>query len=167
MKQTVIKEDASRIVYEAIDGQLFDSKEECEKYEKSAMGVLKGRFKKLIVGIHNAWDLLRGYDDNEVYILKLKNQQDADTVWQLFYLENPYYLERNRKDRDEYIEKWEKWTENALQEGNFLLMGINCDDCLYFLGDVYSIINGITDACGITDTSKENTETGNKEYYGN
>ena len=35
--------------YEASDGTFFTSKEECEKYEKTAKAVISARFKKLIV----------------------------------------------------------------------------------------------------------------------
>ena len=36
-------------VFQAVDGTEFSQKEECEKYEESALGVLRGKIKRLTI----------------------------------------------------------------------------------------------------------------------
>lgn len=77
-KERVVKDV---IGYEANDGTRFDSKEECQKYEKSALSVVKERFKRLIVGETYEDDLMNaGCEDGIWYIIKIKNGDDVNTA---------------------------------------------------------------------------------------
>ena len=49
MKQVEIENITKVTKYEAIDGTLFSSKEECVKYEETAKCVLLGKYKRLVV----------------------------------------------------------------------------------------------------------------------
>lgn len=133
-----IKEEIKREIketltfFEAVDGTRFQDKEECRKYEDTARCILRTRLKELEVWRGNEWDLLKGCDDHDVIALQLQSQEDVDTVMQAFLIDNPYYL----KDGDERTQKWleerKDMAEKAYKENDLLLMGLNCDDDLYF-----------------------------------
>lgn len=118
--------------YEAIDGTRFHYQDECIKYENSARGILRAKLKKLEVWRGNEWDLLNGNDDCTVIALKLTSQKDVDVVMQAFLIDNPYYLKE-----DERAQQWladrQAMADRALKEKDLLLMGLNCEDNLYFI----------------------------------
>lgn len=127
--------------YEATDGTVFPNKEECEKYEKSALGVLSTKVSKLKVGDkYDAWDMMGGIDDHFVVAFKLNNKADADTLLQFLYLVNPWLLEEHRKERKKEIEE----TVNiAAQRKDVILFGINCDNEYYFINSRQNIIDNL------------------------
>lgn len=139
-----IKETKREIVetktyYEAVDGTVFNSPEECMKYENSALGVLRGRVSALIVSEKaNAWDLMGGYDDNAVVAIAVPRDEDINTILQLIYLESPHLTcdeyESRRKEIDDTISK-------AHEEKDVILLGINCEDEYYFINSRNNIIN--------------------------
>lgn len=125
--------------YEATDGTVFDCKEECRKYENSALGVLRGRVSKLIVSEKtNAWDLMGGYDDNSVVAVAVPREEDINTILQMIYLESPHLTcdeyESRRKELEATISK-------AHEEKDVILLGINCEDEYYFINSRNNIIN--------------------------
>lgn len=126
--------------YQAIDGQQFDSQEECLKYEASAKGVLKAKLDRLIVGKANQWDFLCGYEDNDVFALNLKTQEDADVVMQLLLLEHPYLTEDRFKDK---LNEYQKVFNEAIEQKCYMLMGLNCEGELYFMGNVNHFIDNL------------------------
>lgn len=130
IKKEIIKKEYT-YQYESFDGQLFDTKEECEKYEKSAEGVLKLKFQELIVDKRDAWDLMRGYEDNDVIGLKLSKEEDKDTVLQLYLFINPHLLNERYK---EWLEQYKSYINEAYENKDILLMGINCEGDYYFIG---------------------------------
>lgn len=119
--------------YESFDGELFDTKEECEKYEKSAEGVLKLKFQDLIVAKEDAWDLMRGYEDNYVIGVKLTKEEDKDTILQLYLFLNPYLLDENDNYK-KYLEEYRSYIDEVYENKDILLMGINCEGDYYFIG---------------------------------
>lgn len=123
-------------IYEAVDGTIFDNREECVKYENSALGVLKGRFFSLIVGKENAWETIGGYDDNDVVAVKMSSDKDLETVLHFYYLQNSYYLRENK-----YKEEFDSKVISAYQNGYTLLFGINTEGEYYFIDSIQSIIN--------------------------
>ena len=132
MKEVQIETKSYKTVYRAIDGTEFTNKEDCELYERSAEGVIKARFKKLVVAETDEWQLLRGDEDHGVYALKLGSQTDIDIVLQAYFYDQPWILkDENKYDkmRQNYIAICEK----ALKEQDILLMGTNCDGELFFL----------------------------------
>lgn len=138
-KRTIVD---TLIYYDAVDGTRFTSEEECKKYEESARGVLSGRFTKLIVGSCNEWELLRGDDNNEVVAIKLNSREDADTVLQLYYLDNPYLLREDQDDTyKKYRERYENLVAQALEDNDILLMGKNYEGDLYFLDTKSAILD--------------------------
>ena len=82
MKEITRERTVREVVgYEANDGTPFESKEECLKYEKSALSVVRDRFNKLIVGETYEYGLLEaGCEDGKWYILNIKNADDVNTV---------------------------------------------------------------------------------------
>lgn len=144
IKKEIIRKEYT-YQYEAFDGTQFDLKEECEKYEKSAEGVLKLKFQKLIVAKDNAWDLMRGYDDNDVIGIKLTKKEDKDTVLQLFFLLNPYYTKDELSDTAKTrLEQYKSYIDEAFENKDILLMGINCEGEYYFIGTRNEIVNKLT-----------------------
>lgn len=135
IKQEIIKKEYT-YQYESFDGNLWDTKEECEKYEKSAEGVLKLKFQDLIVAKDNAWDLMGGYKDNDVIGVKLTKEEDKDTVLQLYLFLNPhlFYLLEENEIRKEWLEQYRSYINEAYENKDLLLLGINCEGDYYFIG---------------------------------
>lgn len=88
--------------YEANDGTFFRSREECEKYENSALGILKERVKQYIIGESTIYGILNeGCDDCGVDIYNIPDSEAAQTIAQYIAIETkekPVLL-------DEYIGK--------------------------------------------------------------
>jgi len=128
-------------VFQAVDGTEFPQKEECEKYEASALGVLRGKIKKLIAcEPKDAWTLMGGYDDHQVIAIKPQIEADVDTILQWYYLEHPYILENHRKSEKENFE--EVITE-AWKNDDVVLFGINYEKEYYFINSRKNIINNL------------------------
>ena len=137
MKEVTIQVD--QLVYEAVDGTRFESKEECKAYEKTAKGVIMGRFKKLIVAEHDSWDLHWGMDDNTTYMLKLKTKEDADAALQALLLENGWILS---KDREDDLARWTDTINSTVgKDDDYLLVGANYEGDIYFMGTFSQMIN--------------------------
>lgn len=68
--------------YQATDGTIFPSREECEKYEKTAANVINTRFKSLMVGgepfpEYQIWESFGGGSDEYEYaVIEMKNADD-------------------------------------------------------------------------------------------
>ena len=133
IKKEIIRKDYT-YQYESFDGNLWDTKEECEKYEKSAEGVLKLKFQDLIVAKENAWELMGGYEDNDVIGLKLTKEEDKDTVLQLYLFLNPHYTNDSSDTYKKWLEQYRSYIDEAYEKKDLLLMGINCEGDYYFLG---------------------------------
>lgn len=137
MKKVEKQRTTTYEMWQATDGTEFSSKEECQKYEESAKGVLRERFKKLVVAEENAWDLLYGYEDNTVYAVKLETTEDVETLLQLYILENPHITGEQYKD---YLAKYTAMATSARCNNDLLLMGENCEGDLYFMNTRNAII---------------------------
>lgn len=126
-------------IYEAIDGTQFDFKEDCEKYDNSARGVLRGKLKKLIVNDrYDCWDLMGGNEDNVCIAVKVPTEIDIDIVLQNYYLDQPWVLDDSR---EEYRNKLILAVNRAYREQDVILFGLNCDDNLYFIDTRNNIID--------------------------
>ena len=141
IKKEIIRKDYT-YQYESFDGNLWDTKEECEKYEKSAEGILKLKFQDLIVDKQNAWDLMRGYKDNDVIGVKLTKEEDKDTVLQLYLFLNPHLLNDSERYK-EYLEQYKSYINEAYENKDLLLMGINCEGDYYFIGPRNKFIDNL------------------------
>ena len=125
-------------VYVANDGTEFNNPEECKKYDDSAIGVLRAKIAKLIVGKGNAWEVMGGYDDHEVIAIKMHDIHDLDTVKQFFLVEHPYYATEEHEEA-----KNAKFAiiDKAFKDTDCLLFGINCEGEYYFINSVGNIIS--------------------------
>ena len=128
-------------VFQAVDGTEFSQKEECEKYEKSALGVLRGKIKKFVVcEPKDAWTFMGGYDDHQVIAVKPQTEADVDIILQWYYLEHPYILENNRKVERE---NFEEVIIEAWKNDDIVLFGINYEKEYYFINSRKNIINNL------------------------
>ena len=132
IKKEIIRKEYT-YQYESFDGKLWDTKEECEKYEKSAEGVLKLKFQDLTVAKEDAWNLMRGYEDNDVIGVKLTKEEDKDTVLQLYLFLNPHLLSESESYK-KWLEQYKSYIDEAYEKKDLLLMGINCEGDYYFIG---------------------------------
>ena len=141
IKKEIIRKDYT-YQYESFDGKLWDTKEECEKYEKSAEGVLKLKFQDLIIAKDNAWNLMRGYEDNDVIGVKLTKEEDKDTVLQLYLMLNPHLLKEDERYK-EWLDEYKSYINEAYENKDLLLMGINCEGDYYFIGPRNKFIDNL------------------------
>jgi hypothetical protein len=126
-------------VYEAVDGTQFDFKEDCEKYDNSAKGVLRGKLKALIVNDeYNGWDLMGGNEGNTIIAVKVPTEADIDIVLQNYYLDQSWIL---RDGNQESKAKIILAVNQAYREQDVILFGFNCNDDLYFIDTRNNIIN--------------------------
>lgn len=127
--------------YEAYDGEIFNDKEECKKYEDSAECVLKSQVKQMIVTKeHNAWDLMGGNDDCSVVGIKFECDNDAKIFLQYYTIINPYLSKDSSKD---YLDKIIKKVDAVKNNHDILLVGINCDDEYYIINSRNNIIENL------------------------
>ena len=124
--------------YQAVDGTKFINKEECRLYEESAHGVLRARLQKLVVaGPLCAWDLMGGYEDNEVLAIKISNEEDKDVLLQNFYLDQPWILEEHHAKRHQHMIDL---INIAWKQDDLILFGLNCDKELYLIDTRNNIV---------------------------
>lgn len=136
--------------YEAVDGTIFNSKEECIKYENSAAAVLKSRYKKLVIKETDEWNLFKFGSENEfIDVIKLWSEKDIDLVLQLSCLYNPHL-------KDDLIDKHRKLLEKAYNENTlvFISKGNEYDTNFWIrtsesemndtINELYKLINGRT-----------------------
>lgn len=123
-------------VYVAYDGTEFTIAEECKKYEESAYGVLNLNYKALVVGQTNEESLTGvGCSDNKVDIIKVKTQQDADVVMQMYFLINPNVkngVEKNETVYTGWANRAKELLKNAIEEEDYLFIGRGYEDEEYF-----------------------------------
>lgn len=86
METRQIEMKSYKTVYVAVDGTEFEDRNECERYDKSAMGVVKGRVKKLAVKVTDGWTAVGGDSDHEVWIVVPKTPEDVSSIRQLLVL---------------------------------------------------------------------------------
>ena len=142
MKEITKETSTKYTVYQAVDGTEFTQKEECAKYENSALGVLRGKIKRLtICEPQDAWTLMGGYDDHQVIAVKLQTEIDVDTILQWYYLEYPHLLKDFRKAERERLEEV---ITKAYKNKDVILFGINCEKEYYFINSRQNIINNLS-----------------------
>ena len=133
-------------IYIAVDGTQFNFKEECERYENSAKGVLHGKFSRLIINNqYTEYSLFKcGCDDNTVVVVELPTEADVDTVLQTYYLDNPHYLSESYKALQTRLVDT---LLQAYKEKDVVLFSYTCDNDLYFIDSRNNFIrklNGFT-----------------------
>jgi hypothetical protein len=131
MKEIYIEKITKELKYESIDGNVFNSKEECMKYEESAKGVLLGKYKKYIIKENiSENDLLPCCSEDYKYdIVKV---EDADLIKQIYYLFNP-------KCSGEYVNKQMEKIDLAAKTSDYLLIGRGDDyTCNFWIVGTYT-----------------------------
>lgn len=92
MKEVKIEEKVITTKYEAIDGELFSTKNQCETYEETVACLLKSKIKKLVIKDElNSEDLFGFYVCEEyLSLLKINTQEDIDNILKLYYYYYPH-----------------------------------------------------------------------------
>lgn len=124
-------------VFVANDGTEFSSQIECEKYDESAKGVLLAKYAPMVVKTSYEDDIFGvGSEEYVVEIVRVKTQEDVDTLLQIYILEHPYYKDEDNKEQLEGIVSK---LNSAI--GDFMLVGRGYDrDSFYFYGSRKSFI---------------------------
>lgn len=119
MKSIEKKEIVTKIFYVAMDGTEFTNKEECEKYEKSAIGIVKGRLTdvlKQITGTEECTNIYENFFDglfddyinrSKYYIFKPKVKEDIENLIQYFSVinvETTSKIEQRESESDKTFE---------------------------------------------------------------
>lgn len=84
MKEIKVSKTIEEVTgYEAMDGTLFKTEEECKKYEESAEGVITAQFRQLVVGgvfVETCiWENYGyGNDDWEMCVIDIKDVNDLE-----------------------------------------------------------------------------------------
>ena len=125
-------------VYVASDGTEFENAEECEKYEKSAEGVLYAKYAPKVVKTIDEETLFgTGNCDSNVEIVRIEKQEDADLILQILLLENPYYAKEENKER---LSEKRQILEKAI--GDYVVIGRGWEmDSFWIYGSRKSIID--------------------------
>lgn len=126
--------------YEAIDGTRFENKEECRKYETSALGMMRAKVKPFMSEPKCAWTTMGGLDDHQVVAVSIPNEKDINVVLQWLFLECPWYLNDCHEERKEEVVNT---VNTAYANQDVLLFGINCDNNYYFINSRQNIINNL------------------------
>lgn len=104
MRQVTVEKTIQETKWEAFDGTRFITKDECQKYENSAYGMLMSKYpqhKRIL-----EYDLFQvGSEDYYFDIVYLKNPKDIDTLIQLHQLCNSHHKEDVLKEKRSILEK--------------------------------------------------------------
>ena len=156
MKEIKVERTVFDTKYEAIDGKVFSSREECEKYEESAFAVVYSKYRKLVIN-HNGCDSIFsvGCDEDGVDAVVMKTQEDADTVKQLYHIVNPH-----RKDDDGWKILAFSQIDEAFENNDVLLVGTGYDikECMYIINTMRGAISKIKAFCDREQPEKEERE---------
>lgn len=116
-----IKQTYQVTKYQAEDGTIFDTKEECQKYDESAKCVLLGKYNDLVIrqtDCYNLCDPFGGSEDYGVDIVKVNTKEDVDLILQLVYFYSPRLHE---EDKHEIEVKITKTVNSALTSDSHIL----------------------------------------------
>lgn len=120
--------------YEAYDGSIFKTKEECIKYEETAKCVIRKKFNDLIEHSSDECSLFNcGSDDYTIDFVKSNTQDAVNAIMQMLELYNA------NDDRAR------KLIKEAQENSDYLLIGHNSydEDYYYILGTRTSVLNNI------------------------
>lgn len=138
MKEVEFKKETIEYIkkYVAYDEEVFDSKEECQKYENSAECILKYRFKQHVINnTFNEWSLLSTGDSG--YLIDIVEIPDDDAVKDIVQ----YYSFCHSYMTEECLEKFTSKVKKAYNEQDLLIFGYNYDNELYFIDSRNNIVS--------------------------
>jgi hypothetical protein len=144
MKEISIEKTLTERKYEAVDGTLFDSKDECQRYENTARCVLLSKYNKLIIKSATEYDLFEmGSEETVIDLIKIKHTSDIPTIVQLVILDNDYLI----KEQDR-IDRMYEQLESAYNAGETFMVNRGYqDDYFWPLGSVENKIKQILSHC--------------------
>ena len=126
-------------VYQATDGTEFKTQEECAEYEASARGVLRGRLKEFIVSDkYDCWDLMGGNEENQCLAIAVPTEEAKYVILQNYYLDQSWILTSSNPEHKVRIDNT---VQQAFENNDIILFGINCDGSLYLIDTRMNIIN--------------------------
>lgn len=144
MKEISVEKTLTERKYEAIDGTLFDNKDECQRYENSARCVLLSKYNKLIIKSATEYDLFEmGSEESVIDLIKIKHKSDIPTIVQLVILENQYLI----KEQDRIDRMYEQLESASIAGETFMISRGYQDDCFWPLGSVENKIQQILSHC--------------------
>lgn len=137
MKEIKTERISYDVKWEAIDGLLFNSEQECQKYEETARMVLWAKFLTLVIAESNEYDLFRtGSEDDVVYAVKMNIPSDRDTLMQLFLMDNSWVMkEAHSKWKDRAFSLIDK----SYKDNDLLFVGVNTDNQIYIIDTKQSL----------------------------
>ena len=140
-KKEIIRKEY-QTVYIATDGSEFYDRNECEKYEKSAMGVVSSRYKEFVVKSTTEEGLTKcGSGDYIIEVVKLTEYDDIDIVVQL------YCLLFNTND-NESITRIREFCKKAIKTRDLLLICRGYDyDNFWVMDTLTDYLNYILKQC--------------------
>lgn len=140
MKEIKTTTQITEIKYEAIDGTVFNSKEECLRYDDSANAVINSRYKPLVVKTVTEYDLCAyGCSDNTVDIVKLRKEEDITIILHKLCADNTYY----QKNPDN-LSQFEETLQLALNTDDYVLICRGYDnDNFYIQGTRQQFIDSV------------------------
>lgn len=141
IKKEIIRKEY-QTVYIATDGSEFYDRNECEKYEKSAMGVVSSRYKEFVVKSTTEEGLTKcGSGDYIIEVVKLTEYDDIDIVVQL------YCLLFNTND-NESITRIREFCKKAIKTRDLLLICRGYDYDNFWVMDTFTdYLNYILKQC--------------------
>lgn len=153
MKEVKTERKVYDIHYEAIDGTIFYSKEECEKYDNTAKAVIRSYFMKLVVAEGTEYSFLHvGSDDNTTYAVKMRNENDANVVKQLWEIDHDYL--HNQEHYLKYQTDDFTKIDTACAQGDILFVGEDYESNIYIIDTRANIIESLQNI----DKKKDDSE---------
>lgn len=119
-------------VYVANDGTEFSDRDECKKYEESALGVMMAKIKPLIIeDISEEGIIGFGNCDDTIWVMKPQTQNDVDCIMQTYLVIRSWAADNEHKDM---LERQRKLAQRALDENDVLFVGrgYECDDFWFY-----------------------------------
>lgn len=132
-KKIEIVNTTYREVYIAEDGTEFDDKNECTKYEASAVGVLKGRLAKMALYSGSEEGVFgTGSDETDAFVVVPKDEEEVKTCQQVAHM-----LAWN--------DEWKKRHAEKVEIGKPVVVVFSYDDDAAWIVDLPEIVRHATD----------------------
>lgn len=129
------------VMYQATDGTEFNSEVECANYEASARGVLRGRLKEFIVNDkYDCWDLMGGNEENKCLAIAVPTEEAKYIILQNYYLDQSWILTSSNTEHKARIDNT---VQQAFENNDIVLFGLNCDGDYYFINSRQNIIDNL------------------------
>lgn len=138
MKEISVEQKTYIRKWEAKDGTQFNSKEDCETYEKSAKCVILANYKDFVVKTDSEYDLFGvGSEDCGIDVVRVPNEKAIDVIFQTFCFFRDWVSDENK-------EEVRKKIIHAHEYNDFLLIqkGYESDD-FYIIGTLNNILEQI------------------------